>query len=255
MFVRALAVAGLLGVAATAGAEMVTEPAQLASAVRLDLGSGQMSTYVPRTVNNRGASGILYSNLTTPSAVSGGFSQAGTAAIFGDRVNFVGTGGALDEFAFTVFNSSSGGNTVPMTTGTMNIEFRRGADNSLIGGLSIDLAPIFGTGLNPGFYTIVDVAGIALSQNINFDTTDVLIKQQLVGGQGRYGVVLLNPIAIGSSGGDMYINNPPGLAEGFYNIGQAPNFIGNPGYFVFIPAPGASALLGLGGLVALRRRR
>lgn len=255
MFVRALAVAGLLGVAATAGAEMVTEQAQLANAVRLDLGTGQMTNFVPRTVSNRGTPSVLYSNLTAPSAVSGGFSQAGTSAIFGDRVMFTGTGGALDEFAFTVFNSSSGGNTVPMTTGTMNIEFRRGADNSLIGGLSIDLAPVFGTGLNPGFYTIVDLTGVALANNISFDTADVLIKQQLVGGQGRYGVVLLNPIAVGSSGGDMYINNPPALAEGFYNIGTAPNFIGNPGYFVFIPAPGASALLGLGGLVALRRRR
>jgi hypothetical protein len=252
---RFMALAALMAAAGSAQAELMVEQAQLASAARLNMATGQMSSFTPAGVTNRDAPAVLYSNLTAPSAVSGGFSQAGTAAIFGDRVNFAGMGGALDEFAFTVFNSTSGGNTVPMTSGTMNIEFRRGVDNSLIGGFSVNLAPFFGTGLNPGFYSIIDLTGLALATNISFDTTDVLIKQQLVGGQGRYGVILANPVAVGSSGGDMYINNPPALAEGFYNVGTAPNFIGNPGYFVFIPTPGAAAVLGMGGLVALRRRR
>lgn len=75
----------------------------------------------------------------------------------------------------------------------------------------------------------------------------------------NFGQGLFNPPAIGSSGdvafettaaGSFFIvNNPPGST---FNFGGAP--VANFGW-EFVPAPSSLALLGLGGLVASRRRR
>ena len=260
MKMQMLGVAAILAAAGAAQATLVTETAQLAGMHRYNLATGSTTEVFSagRSVADRGSPAtVLYSNLTAPSVAGNAFSQAGTTTTFGDRVTLTGTGGALEEFACTLFNSTTS-NTTAITTGTMNINFFRASDNSLLGGFSVPLAPFVGAGLAPGFFTVISVTGISLATNINFDTNDVLITQTLSGANGgRNGVVFYNPIAAGSSIQQMYLQGgTANLAAGYYNIGTSPNFLqANPGYFVFIPSPGAAALLGLGGMVALRRRR
>lgn len=260
MKMQMLGVAAVLAAAGAAQATLVTETAQLAGMHRYNLATGSTTEVFSagRSVADRGSpAAVLYSNLTAPSAAGSAFSQAGTTTTFGDRVTLTGTGGALEEFACTLFNSTTS-NTTAITTGTMNINFFRASDNSPLGGFSVPLAPFVGTGLAPGFFSIISVTGISLATNINFDTNDVLITQTLSGANGgRNGVVFFNPIAAGASIPQMYLQGgTANLAPGYYNIGTSPNFLqANPGYFVFIPSPGAAALLGLGGMVALRRRR
>lgn len=260
MSMRFLAVAAVLSAAGMAQAELV-ETARLAGMHRFNMATGAVTTVAApgASVADRGAPAtVLYNNLTAPAAVTSAFSQAGITTTFGDRVTLTGTGGALQDFAFTLFNSTTS-NTTAITTGTMNINFARAADNSPLGGFSVPLAPFLGAGgLAPGFFTVISLTGISLVTNINFDTNDVLITQTLSGANGgRNGVAFFNPVVAGSSIPQMFLSGgTANLAAGYYNIGTSPNFLqANPGYFVFIPSPGAAALLGMGGLVAMRRRR
>lgn len=267
MIGRLFAAGALLALAGTANADMVVESATLGGSARVNMMTGQFvaSSVVGsgRTIADRAGSppAVLYNNLTTPAAAQNGLSRAGTGAIWGDRVTTTGTGGALEEFAFTVFNSSTS-NTVTMTTGTINVEFRRGADNSLLGALSFNITPVLATfaggGLAPGSFGIFDFINISQVSDVEFDTTDVLITQALTGANGgRYGVASFNPIVNGASANSAFLSDPtsnPVLAPGLYTFGN-PAINANPGYFVFIPTPGAAGLLGLGGLVAMRRRR
>lgn len=260
MKVQMISVALLLAAAGAAQATLVTETAQLAGMHRYNLATGDTTEVYSagRSVADRGVpASVLYSNLTAPAVAGNAFSQVGTTTTFGDRVTLTGTGGALQDFACTLFNSPTS-NTTSITTGTMNINFFRAVDGSPLGGFSVPLAPFIGAGLAPGFFSLISVTGISLATNIQFDTTDVLITQTLSGANGgRNGVVFFNPIAVGNSVPQMFLQGgTANLAAGMYNIGTAPNFLAaNPGFFVSIPSPAAASLLGLGGLVALRRRR
>jgi hypothetical protein len=230
---------------------------QFAGAKRLNLATGQVTDGAPsgsRFADRGVPSTVLYSNLTAPSAVVGGFSLAANTSQFGDRLGLTSALGPLDEFACTIW-SGTGTGTGTIFGGTLNVTFSRASDNSLIGQLNIPLDPIFGDeGLASGFYTIVDVTGIALTQNITFDTNDIIVRQRIDGADGgRAGIVLFNPIAVGTSPQTLWLDGP-GAPAGFYNLGNPP-IQSNPGYFLFVPSPGTAALLGLGGLVATRRRR
>jgi len=195
---------------------------------------------------------VIYTNINATGSVTAGFSQAGTTATFGDNLNMIDSG-VMQRFSFSLFNSAGAGNTVAMTGGTMNLSFLRQSDSSVIGGFSVNLAPILGVpggALNPGFYTIITVNTSALA--LNLDTANIATRQSLTGGAGRYGIVIQPTVLIGSSDAAMFISSPATPA-GNYTIGGVS--AANPLYEVVIPAPGAMALLGLGGLVATRRRR
>ncbi len=215
--------------------------------------AGNIITDVFGNAHGQNRGGVtLYSNTTSAANVA--TSSANLDTRWGDTLNMVGTG-ILDSFSFTVFNSSSGGNTGLINTYDVDVRFFRASDLSFIGGFTGQVN--FGTGLNVGFYsvvTFVDLAGFG----INFDTADILATQARVahtGGSVRMGVASLNPVTIGSSPDNFYKDDPSSPPAGFYVFsgGATPAQLGYQ--VVAVPAPGAVALLGLGGLVVTRRRR
>lgn len=240
---------GALALALVAGAAtadvIVEENLQFAGNIITDVyGNAQHS-------NNRGGV-TLYSNTTSAANVATSSLDLNTR--WGDTLNMVGTG-VLDQFSFTVFNSSSSGNTGSILTYAVDIRFFRASDSSFIGGFTGNVN--FGTGLNAGFYSVVtftDLAGFG----INLDTADILATQARTAHTGtsiRMGVASLDPVTIGSSPVNFYKDDPSSPPAGFYVFsgGATPAQIGYQ--VVAVPAPGAAALLGLGGLLATRRRR
>jgi hypothetical protein len=200
-------------------------------------------------------SSTVYDNTT--SAANFGFSSANLSATYGDTLNMTGTG-TLEDFTFSIYNSTSGGNAGALNSCTANISFFRQSDSSLIGSFTGNVN--FGSSPLPaGFYTLVSFTGLSgLVTPVAFDTANVIVTQSLtnvVGATTRLGIASLDPVTVGSSPNTMYIADPPGTPAGFYNIGSPP-LNANPGYLVgVIPAPSSLALIGMGGLLAVRRRR
>ncbi len=184
------------------------------------------------------------------------FSSTNLSNTWGD--DFVSTGtGTVDEFSFAVFNSGSSAGS--LLTATVAIRFYDDTSATspfgplgLQGGFNGNVN--FGAGLNAGFFSIVTFTGLS-GLGINLLDTYNVVTQQVTAKTGtanRLGVVSANPIAIGSGFSDFY-QNPGSAGEGWYTSASgAVNLVNKT---VVIPAPGAMAVLGLGGLVAGRRRR
>lgn len=243
---NALALFVVAGVAAAASADV----AQFGGRIFIDARTGAQSTApsgneLGTTVFDNSGGGTL-----------GAFSSTNLTNTWGD--DFVATGtGTVDEFSFAVFNSGSSAG--PLLTATAQVLFW---DDTLAvapfspagfqGGFNGNIN--FGAGLNPGFYSIVTFTGLS-GLGINLLDTYNVFTQQITAKTGtanRLGVVSANPIAIGSGFSDFY-QNPGSAGEGWYTSASGPvNLINKT---VVIPAPGALAMLGLGGLVAGRRRR
>ena len=241
--------AGLALAAAAGSAQAEFETAQFGNAYTIDARTGTMvasSGFGSRAT-------AIYSNTASPANF--GVSSNSLGAIWGDEMTTVGTG-TLDELQFGVFNSTSGGNVGAFQNATATINFYRSVDGSSLGGFNVTLANV---GLAAGFYTIFTVTNLS-GLGVNLDTTGIIMTQQLsgvTGGTNRMGVVSLQPVTIGSTGTSLYVSgaaNVGGGAAGYYNFGN-PILNGALAAQISIPAPSAMALLGLGGLVATRRRR
>ncbi len=201
---------------------------------------------------------IVYDNTTT--AATAGTSALNTDnRIYGDTMTLT-SGGQLGNFACSLFNSTSSGNTGSLLTGSMVVNFydntvpyAGGAiTGALLGSATLSWDFTAAGGLAAGFYTIqtFDLSSL----NINL-TSNILVTQQftmLTGTSIRTGVVLLNNPTVGSSPNTFYLKSNT-QAENLYTIAN------NPGQIAYgievIPAPGALALLSLAGLVGGRRRR
>lgn len=175
--------------------------------------------------------------------------------IWGDEAIMTSTG-ILEEFSCAIFNSGSSASAMISTT--VNVGFNAmsgGVPGASLGGFSGTIT--FSSPLTPGFYSLVTFTGLSgLATPVNLSTNDVLIRQQLSStvGSTRAGVVSATPVAVGSSPASFYKDDPSAPPAGFYTF--AGGAAGDIMYKVnTIPAPGAMALLGLGGLVAGRRRR
>ena len=205
------------------------------------------------TGNVRGGT-TVFTNLQAGFTANAAFSSTDLTAVFGDQLATVGTG-RLQEFSFTLFNSGTSAGV--LNSAEVAINFFRASDSSLIGGFNVNTGAI---NLGTGFFTTLNVTGLD-GLNINLDTTDIIVTQSvlsLVGSASRLGLVSANPVSIGSSVPALYIDASTvgGGVAGFYNITSGGTPISfNAGYQVVVPTPASAALLGLGGLVASRRRR
>lgn len=219
----------LAGVAGTAAAQEIEEGGTFFSHVYYDMGTGLQ--YTPRGYVTQLA-GDVYNSTNPAAAAIAGFSSTDLNAQYGDRVTTTGTG-ILQENDVTIFNPSSSAG--PLLTSTLNIGLFNGATSALLGSYSTNPIPL---GLNPGFFTIVTITGLG-GLNINVNTTDVIIVQQLgarTGTANRLGVALLDPPSIGSSTNTMYISALTVGPAGFYNLGNPP-INANPGYRINVSQP------------------
>lgn len=240
-----VAAALLAAVAGSASAELSGESAQFAGYININAVSGD-TTYTDSPITTRATT--QYTN--TASAANFGFSSTDLNSTWGDDTYGVGTGGTLSGFQATIFNSGS--STGSLLTATIAFSFYDANTLAPLGGFNGSVN--FGTGLNKGFYTILtwsnlDSFGIVVPK-------DVMITQKVTAKTGlasRLGFVSLNPPTIGSSFDDFYANSTTVGAAGWYTVASGP---ANPGYQLdVVPAPASLALLGMGGLIAGRRRR
>lgn len=201
---------------------------------------------------------VVYDNLTT--AATAGYSEPNlNNPIFGDSLTLA-QGGTASIFGFTLFNSSSGGNTGSILSGTMLVKFYDNTlpyaggvlSNPLLGSTTVSLN-FSGSPLPAGYYTTASVdltsLGIVVPQNI-------LVTQQFTqtaGTSTRNGFVLMSDPVVGSSPNTVYIKSTA-TAEGLYT------FSGNPGQVGYslevVPEPATLTLAGLAlAATALLRRR
>lgn len=242
----ALALAAFAGLAPAYGG-IVPETAQYAGSITIDIRTGQVTAGSTRAGTTR------YDNTATPATVA--TSSTNLSTIWGDECFTTGTG-TLDEFSCSIYNSSS--SATPMVSTGLSVGFNAmsgGVIGAAIGGFNGTVT--FTSPLSPGFFTIVTFTGLSgLGTPINLSTTDVLVAQQLSStvGSTRAGIACSSPVSIGSSPTTFYKNDPSSPPAGFYTFGATTP--GDPMYkIVTIPASGSLALIGLGGLVAGRRRR
>lgn len=163
----------------------------------------------------------------------------------GDLLNTTGTG-AIREFEFSLLNAG----TAVWTRTDISIIFLESdgvGPFNFLGQLDFDNVPV---GLNPGFFTtlVITDPGITLTQ------TEVIAAVRFTDVQGiavtQTAQIRANPVVVGSSDDTFLVAD---LGSGLTFAGFPSN--NNVMYRIAVPAPGALALVGLGGLVAIRRRR
>ncbi|MBI5169571.1 MAG: hypothetical protein HZA61_08795 [Candidatus Eisenbacteria bacterium] len=209
-----LAVAMLaLSVAVASAQALVSEPAQLAGEIDIDLMSRPQIT-----PNSTAFAGVVYDNST--SAANTGFSSTSLTSIWGDEL-FTTNAGILSGLKFTIFNSGS--SLGSLLTANCAISFYDGATAAYLGGFTTNVN--FGTGLAKGFYSFVNVTGLDVLA-ITLGTTDVIVTQQVTSKTGtanRLGFVSLDPPTVGSSDPDFYANSATVGAAGWYTLSVPAN--------------------------------
>ena len=205
---------------------------------------------------------VVY-NSVDQSAIAG-YSELNTAnPIFGDALT-LGAGGHLSFLGLTLFNSSSGGNTGSILTGSMVVKFydntvpyaggSLAASDPLIASATLTWDFTAGGGLPAGFYSVGTFDLTSLNINL---PQNIIITQQFTETSGtstRNGVVLFGDATIGSSPNYVYLSSG-GTPEGLYSFsGSAAN--SQFGYHVeVVPEPSVLALAGLAGVTGLTFRR
>ncbi len=205
---------------------------------------------------------IVYDNLAAPSVSSAATSSTDLTATYGDQMNLT-SGGILEKFGFTIFNSSTG-NTGTLDTAVVNLKFYDATNPYVSGALALPLLGQFNANinfganpLNAGFFTTVSVSGLS-SFNINL-TQKLMVTQQVVSFTGtttRLGVVTFTTENVGSSIGNNWyrksLTNSP--TEGLFGFASPTS--NAMGYNIeTVPEPATMILLAGAGVAALARRR
>lgn len=224
------------------------------------------------SVSSQESDVVVFNNVTSTAVT--GFTRAKTenptyGAALTLAPNPIANGGParkLQELYFSIFNSTTGGNTGVITGGTITFNIYDNTTpysgsgaitNPLVGTVSAVLdysAPA--DQLPAGFYLTDGLIGL---NSLNILMPDnVLVTQTFAPSSTststRNGYVSFAPDLVGSSGTTVYIQSSV-LAAGYYNLGTSPNFVdATPGFALVVPEPTSIAALSLGGLV-LRRRR
>lgn len=202
-----------------------------------------------------------YSNVTsfTGSVFNNGGSAGGITRLVADDIHMNAALATVTKITWSVTNL----NTVAVSA-RPRLRFYAadgpgGAPGTSLGGFSFNPISFGASSVNLFFFNPSASAAFALPQNFwaaetfdNVGTTTTDAQLNLLG-QG-----LFNPVDVGSSAdvafqttaaGSFLVNNPAGST---FNFGGSP--VANFGWEI-VPAPTSLALLGLGGLVAGRRRR
>jgi hypothetical protein len=218
----------LAGVAGSAAAQDAEE-GTYAGHIYIDFGTG--ARYEPKGGYVTQLAGDVYNNTNPLGATLAATSSTDLAAQWGDRVTTTGVG-ILQANDFTFYNSSSSAGSI--LTASFAVALNDAASLALLG--SYSTTPVsFGAGLLAGQFTIITVTGLG-GLNINVNTTDVLMRQQVLvktGTGNRLGVVSANPPTIGSSANTMYINATTVGPGGYYTVTNVPN----PGYRINLSQP------------------
>ncbi len=234
--------------------------------VQVDLGSSAGNFFVSGPT-------VVYDNLAAPSAVSAATSSADLNATWGDRITTTDTG-YFDRIGVSVFNSTTGGNTLPILTATLNFgiydaatfDATNLANNTALFAFTGNVN--FGAGLNPGFFTTVTFTGLNAffgdaatafsTTNQNFMVTQRL--SNITGGSLRAGVVTFTVDNIGSqylANDNFYRNFPATPVSGYVAFGAPTSNRLAQNFGVTIPEPASGAailLVGIAGVFARRRR-
>jgi hypothetical protein len=253
-----------VALAGTAMANVDVQAGDLARGHQYTLGEGS-------PFGARATPGASYSNIDTYSgqAYSNGGSTAGITRMVCDDLTFALpylAGQSFTSFTFSVSNL----NTVAVSA-RPRVRFWRtvgagggpGTYYSAIGytfnaiSFGANSVGLFTGNIGPGF--LQPAAGQTLWAGITFDNnggaTGATNDQLNLLGQG-----IFSPPAVGSSADTFWSSTVGGS---FFNVnnpaGSQSNFGGNPaanfGWEFNVPTPGSIALLGMGGLLAARRRR
>lgn len=201
---------------------------------------------VPSFASTREPIMDIYDNTVTPLAFGGNGTN-----FLGDELQTTGIGD-IREFEFSVGNAGTGAGT--LTRIDISIQFWEDdlggngpADYTFLGQLDFNDVAL---NLAAGTFTslVLTDPGISLSQQ----TVVALVRLHDPVGTGPANLfqVRADPPAVGTSANDIAVGN----ATGFTGFAAFPSS-NNLWYRVAVPAPGSLALLGLGGLVAVRRRR
>lgn len=220
--------AAVLSITATSAFAFTGEPV---------LGFAGVETVTPSNVGKGSlapglaVTSVVYDNTASPAIYA--VSSTDLNALWGDRTLDFGTG-VLNNHKFTIFNSGTSAG--PLVTATVAVNFYDGVTTLLIGGYTVNVN--FGAGLNPGFYSIVNVTNLdALAINLN--VVDVITTQQVgprTGTASRLGIVSMDPPTVGSSPTSMYVSATTigGGVPGFYTFTNGP---ANPGYQITVTVP------------------
>lgn len=248
MKIALVSVAALLAISGTALAELTSYNGSVtASSSRYTLNRAGTLLEVPSFVNTRGpAFTDIYDNTVTPVAFGGNGTN-----FLGDNLITTGTGD-VRELEFSIGNAGAvvagTGTLTRLDIGILIYQFDGVSGyNQIYSNNFNDIA----MNLPHGNFTTLTLTdpGVSLTQ------TDIIVAVRLSDPIGTTGTNLFqvraNPVAVGSSDNDLVVGNTTAIT-GFASFAGTNN---NIMYRVAIPAPGSLALLGLGGLAAVRRRR
>lgn len=174
-----------------------------------------------------------------------------------DDLNMINVGaGLLDSCGFAVANANGATGSV-FTGGAGTIRFYRQSDGGYINGFNFNLPALT---LAPGASSRISFAAGSLTSLNVFLPSSIYASLQITSVTGTGGFTIANaghqlraPINTGTSTDVLYDVTAGG---GGFNFGGNP--LANSAWFIKtdnVPAPGSIALLGIGGLVATRRRR
>ena len=256
---------GLVALAGMSGSAMADfNGGDLLATGHFDLGS-------PSSFGGRATPGASYSNVDT--FLGQAFSNGGAELQSGNTITRMVmddlhldlgylAGQNFTQIKFSVANQNTSAVSVRARVRFYLADGAGGTPGTLMAGFTFN-AFSFGTGVtiltgNIGAGLVQPASGVMWA-GITFDNNSGASGATL-DQLNNFGVGLFNPPAVGSSTDDFFrtngagsflASNPAGAINGAFPDGTPGNF----GWELNVPAPGSIALLGLGGLVATRRRR
>jgi len=178
----------------------------------------------PQPANRIAVQAVVYDNTGSP--LNFALSSSDLLARWGDEL-LVTSPGLLAAQTLGIFNSGSSVGFLGIVR--IRVEFYEAATNAFLGDYYVNAD--FGSGLPPGYYSLLSVTDLA-SLNIWIPVTDVVVIQsvsEFTGGATRLGIVSLDPPTVGSSPDAMFIqaSTVNGGVPGFYTVPSGP---ANPAY-------------------------